>query len=160
MRATLASTWPLLLGMGVLMLGGGLQGTLIGVRAILEQFPTFTTGLIMASFYVGYSVGSVVSPSMVHRVGHIRVFAALAALACTTILLQGAWVEPLVWAVLRLISGLGFAGIYVVAESWPNDRASSRTRGGLLAIVWRKRRCGRSRSPASSRRSSRYPGSS
>ncbi len=134
MRATLAATWPVLLGMGVLMLGAGLQGTLIGVRATLEQFPTFTTGLIMASYYIGYSVGSFAAPSLVARVGHIRVFAALTALACATILLQGAWIEPFVWACLRLASGFCFAGIYVVAESWLNERVSNQLRGSLLAI--------------------------
>lgn len=134
MRTTLASTWPVLLGMGVLMLGGGLQGTLTGVRATLEHFPTFTTGLVMASYYIGYSGGSVVAPGLVHRVGHIRVFAALTAIACATILLQGAWIDPFVWAWLRLVSGFCFAGIYVVAESWLNERAANQHRGSLLAI--------------------------
>lgn len=134
MRSTLAATWPVLLGMGVLMLGAGLQGTLIGVRATLEQFPTFTTGLIMASYYIGYSAGSFVAPSLVARVGHIRVFAALTAIACATILLQGSWIEPFVWACLRLASGFCFAGIYVVTESWLNERVSNQLRGSLLAI--------------------------
>lgn len=134
MRSTLASTWPLLLGMGILMLGGGLQGTLIGVRATLEQFPTFTTGLVMASYYVGYSGGSVAAPSLVHRVGHIRVFAALTAIACATILLQGSWINAFVWALLRMASGFCFAGIYVVAESWLNERVSNENRGSLLSI--------------------------
>jgi MFS family permease len=134
MRNTLAATWPVLLGMGVLMLGAGLQGTLTGVRATLEQFPTFTTGLVMASYYVGYSGGSLVTPALVHRVGHIRVFAALTAMACATILLQGAWIDPTVWAGLRLLSGFCFAGIYVVVESWLNERATNEYRGSLLAI--------------------------
>lgn len=134
MRATLASTWPLLLGMAILMLGAGLQGTLIGVRATLEHFPTFATGLVMASYYVGYSGGSMAAPALVHRVGHIRVFAALTAISCATILLQGAWINALVWAVLRVASGFCFAGIYVVAESWLNERVSNENRGSLLAI--------------------------
>jgi MFS family permease len=134
LRVTLAATWPLLLGMGVLMLGAGLQATLLGVRATLEHFPTFATGLVMACYYVGYSVGSIAAPVLVHRVGHVRVFAALTSLACATILLQGAWITPIVWALLRVASGFCFAGIYVVAESWLNDRASNRNRGSLLAI--------------------------
>jgi MFS family permease len=134
MRSSLASTWPLLLGMGILMLGAGLQGTLIGVRATLEQFPTFATGLVMASYYVGYLGGSIVAPTLVHRVGHIRVFAALTALACATILLQGAWIDAFGWGLLRVASGFCFAGIYVVAESWLNERASNRNRGSLFAV--------------------------
>lgn len=116
------------------MFGAGLQATLLGVRATLEGFPTLATGLVMAFYYIGYSGGSIAAPALVHRVGHVRVFAALTAIACATILLQGAWVNEVVWSVLRLVSGFCFAGIYVVAESWLNDRASNETRGTLLAI--------------------------
>ena len=63
--------------MGILMLGAGLQGTLLGVRATLEGFPTLVIGAVMAAYYVGYVAGSLVAPSLIHRVGHIRVFAAL-----------------------------------------------------------------------------------
>jgi MFS family permease len=134
MPAVLLTTWPLLLGMGVLMLGAGLQGTLIGVRATLEGFPTPVIGCIMSCYYIGYLLGTLTAPGMLRRVGHIRTFAALAAVASVTILVQGVFVHPLAWGAMRLFSGLCFAGIYVVAESWLNDRASSANRGRLLAI--------------------------
>jgi MFS family permease len=130
----LSTTWPLLLGMGVLMLGAGLQSTLLGVRATLEGFPTPVTGVIMSCYYVGYLLGTVAAPRLLRRVGHIRVFAALAAVASTAILVQGTFVSPLPWALMRLLTGLCFAGIYVVAESWLNDRASRTNRGRLLAL--------------------------
>jgi MFS family permease len=120
--------------MGVLMLGAGLQGTLLGLRATLEGFPPPVTGIIMSCYYVGYLAGTAAAPRMLRRIGHIRVFAALAAVASATILVQAAFVEPVTWATLRLISGLCFAGIYVVAESWLNDRASHTNRGRLLAL--------------------------
>ena len=127
-------TWPLLLGMGVLMLGAGLQGTLLSLRATLDGFPTPITGIIMSCYYVGYLAGTAAAPRMLRQIGHIRVFAALAAGASATILVQAAFIQPLVWAAMRLISGVCFAGIYVVAESWLNDRASKTNRGRLLAI--------------------------
>ena len=130
----LNATWPLLLGMGILMLGSGLQSSLLGVRATIEGFPPTVTGLIMSCYYVGYLFGTVATPRMVRRVGHIRAFAALAAVASGVALVHGAFVEPVTWAVMRLLSGLCFAGIYVVAESWLNDRASRETRGRLFAI--------------------------
>jgi MFS family permease len=119
--------------MGVLMLGAGLQGTLLGVRATLEGFPTPIIGAVMSCYYVGYLMGTRAAPAMLTRVGHIRVFAALAAVASVTILVQGAFVNPLAWGAMRLVSGLCFAGIYVVAESWLNDRANCSNRGRLLA---------------------------
>jgi MFS family permease len=78
--------------------------------------------------------GTAGGPRLVRLVGHIRVFAAMAAIASATILVQGLFVHPVPWALLRLVSGFCFAGIYVVAESWLNDRASRKTRGGLLAV--------------------------
>src|ERR1700679_79437 len=107
--------------MGVLMLGAGLQSTLLGVRATLEGFPTPVTGVIMSCYYLGYLLGTVAAPRLLRRVGHIRVFAALAAVAAAAILVQGSFVNPVPWALMRLVTGLCFAGIYVVAESWLND---------------------------------------
>ena len=128
------TTWPLLLGMGVLMLGVGLQSTLLGYRATLEGYPTVVTGLIMSCYYVGYLFGTVLARRLVRKIGHIRVFAALAACASVAILVQGSFVNPVPWGAMRLLSGLCLAGIYVVAESWLNDRASRGNRGRLFAI--------------------------
>lgn len=128
------TTWPLLLGMGVLMLGAGLQSSLLGVRATLEGFPSVVTGLIMSCYYVGYLVGTMLAPRLLRRIGHIRAFAALAAIAAAAALAHGAFVDATVWAVIRLTSGLCFAGLYVVAESWLNDRATRETRGRLFAL--------------------------
>jgi MFS family permease len=132
--STITTTWPLLLGMGVLMLGAGLQGTLLGLRATLEGFPTPVTGVVMSCYYIGYLLGTVAAPRLLRQVGHIRVFAALAAIASAAILVQASFVQPVIWAVMRLLSGLCFAGIYVVAESWLNDRAVKANRGTLLAV--------------------------
>src|SRR3977135_4576675 len=87
----ISTSWPLLLGMGVLMLGAGLQSTLLGLRATLEGFPSLVTGVIMSCYYVGYVLGTVVAPPLLRQVGHIRVFAALAAIASVAILVHG-WV--------------------------------------------------------------------
>ena len=132
--SVITTTWPLLLGMGVLMLGAGLQSTLLGLRATLEGFPTLVTGLVMSCYYVGYVLGTIVAPPLLRQLGHIRVFAALAAVASVAILVQGCFVNPWAWGAMRLLSGLCFAGIYVVAESWLNDRASRANRGRLFAV--------------------------
>jgi MFS family permease len=132
--SAIAKTWPLLLGMGVLMLGAGLQSTLLGLRATLDGFPTLVTGFVMSCYYVGYVFGTFVAPPLLRQLGHIRVFATLAAVASVAVLIQGCFVNPLTWAAMRLLSGLCFAGIYVVAESWLNDRASRANRGRVFAV--------------------------
>jgi MFS family permease len=111
--------------MGILMLGAGLLSTLLGLRATLEGFPTPITGLVMSGYYVGYLAGTLLAPRGLRQVGHVRVFAALA---------FASWVHPLPWAFMRFLTGVCFAGIYVVAESWLNHRASRTNRGRLLAL--------------------------
>jgi MFS family permease len=132
--ATLRKSWPLFVGMGTLMLGIGLQSTLIAYRGTLEGFATLVTGIIMSCYYLGYLFGTVLSRKLVREVGHIRVFAALAAIASVAALVQGLFVNPWAWGAMRLLSGLCLAGIYVVAESWLNDMATPRNRGRLFAV--------------------------
>jgi MFS family permease len=88
----------------------------------------------MSMYYVGYLAGTRLAPELLRRVGPVRVFATLAALASVAVLVHGTWVHPVPWALMRLLSGVCFAGIYVVAESWLNSRASSSNRGRLLAL--------------------------
>ncbi|MDH4110208.1 MAG: MFS transporter [Gammaproteobacteria bacterium] len=134
MRTALAATWTLLLGMALLMLGAGLQGTLVGLRASLEGFPILLAGVMLAAYYLGYMAGSLMTPALVRSVGHIRVFAALTSLASVLILLQGVFVAPLPWTLVRILFGFCFAGIYIVAESWLNDRVDNEHRGLLLSL--------------------------
>lgn len=130
----LGSSWAILLGIGFMMLALGLQSTLLGVRASIEGFSTFTTGVLMSGYFVGLFGGSLLAPILVQRVGHIRVFSALASLASISILFHGVYIEPVVWWLMRVITGICFAGFYVVTESWLNDRASNETRGKMLSV--------------------------
>lgn len=123
----------LLFGMALLMVGNALAGSVIGIRAELESFNTIATGVIMASYFGGFLVGSRLALRLLGNVGHIRVFAALASLASTVALVQAIAVYPIVWGPTRFITGLCMAGLYVVAESWLNDIATPETRGRLLA---------------------------
>ena len=133
-KSALLSSWALLFGFGILMIGDGLQGTLLAVRADLEGFSTTTTGIIMSSFYLGFLIGSIITTKIVISVGHIRVFAALAALASAAILVHALFISTAIWIGLRLVSGFCLAGLYVVAESWLNDKATNETRGQILSL--------------------------
>jgi len=132
--AAAGSVWPLLLGMGLLMLGNGLQSTLLGVRATSAGFGTAITGLIMSGYFAGFLAGSVLTPGAVWRVGHLRVFAALASLASVSILVHSVWIDPVIWTLMRVLTGFAYAGIYIVTESWLNDRVTNEHRAGLLSV--------------------------
>ncbi|MBX2824517.1 MAG: MFS transporter [Gammaproteobacteria bacterium] len=134
MFTVLKNTWALMLGMLLLMLGNGLQGTLLGVRGNLENIDTEWMGFIMSAYFIGFLGGSKLTPLLLRRVGHVRVFAALASLVSAAFILFAVYVEPVFWIVLRLIIGFCFSGIYVVAESWLNDSATNETRGQTLSL--------------------------
>jgi MFS family permease len=134
MRLVVLSSWALFLGLAFIMLGNGLQGSLLGVRATIEGFPTTVTGLVMSAYFAGFLAGSTMVPRLVRRVGHIRVFAALASLASIAVLFHAIFVNPVGWGAMRLVTGFCYAGLYIVAESWLNDRATNETRGQLLSF--------------------------
>jgi MFS family permease len=128
------SVWALLVGMAFLTLGNGLQGTLLGVRAAAENFGSTVTGFVMTGYFVGFLLGSMIALKTIRRVGHLRVFAAATCMASLSILIQSLFVDPVVWAVMRIISGYCLASSFIVAESWLNDRVTNQHRGGLLAV--------------------------
>ena len=130
----LKTTWPLFLGLAFLMLGNGLQGTLVSWRANFEGFSSSTTGWIMTAYYIGFLAGSMYTGKLIREVGHIRVFAALASLASTAVLVQILFIDPVAWLIMRLVTGFCFAGVYVVVESWLNARSDNESRGRILSI--------------------------
>ncbi|HEY9078725.1 MFS transporter [Magnetovibrio sp.] len=134
MYGTLLSISALLAGVFAMSLGFGLQATLLGVRAGIEGFPVTVTGFIMAIYYAGYIVGSLLSPRLVQTVGHIRVFAALASLASAAALLHAVMVTPPTWVLFRVMTGFCVAGLLVVAESWLNHASTNTNRGSILSV--------------------------
>ena len=118
----LRSIWSissLLIGMGLLLVGSGLLGMVIG--------------LIMSGYYVGYIAGGWICPILIRRVGHVRCFASFAALSAALTLAFGMVVDPWVWLVLRVFNGLALMGIYMVIESWLNERSQA-TPGSQASI--------------------------
>ncbi|MCL1599285.1 MAG: MFS transporter [Actinomycetia bacterium] len=132
-RGVLASVRPLFIGLALLMVGNGLLGSLLGIRAHLEGFPTVVIGVVMAMYYVGFLFGSLTIPRRLQQVGHIRVFAGLSSLAAATALAYSLLANPLVWGMLRFAFGLAMSGLYVTMESWLNERSTNETRGRLLS---------------------------
>ena len=134
MNKVLKNSWALFLGMGFLMMAYGFQGSLLGVRAVQEEFSLTSTGFMMSGYFVGYSIGAATIPGLISRVGHIRVFAAFASMASLVILVHAVFINPFVWFILRVVTGISMVCIYTVAESWLNDRSSNKNRGSVLSI--------------------------
>lgn len=134
MRAILLPLAALLLGTSILLLGNGLLNLLVPIRAELESFSGFAIGLIGAAYFAGFIGGCFLCPALVSQVGHIRAFTAFAGLAAATPLLHILWIDSTLWVIYRAVTGACFAGLYMVIESWLNDRATPETRGRLVSL--------------------------
>ena len=129
MKNALAPVASLLVGVSILLTGLGLQGTLLPVRASLEAFSTFSIGVIGASYFLGFTLGCLKGGELVKNVGHVRVFLAMTALASAAPLIHGMVLNPVTWSLLRFLTGFCFAVLFVVIESWLNERSSNEDRG-------------------------------
>jgi MFS family permease len=133
MLKVLAHSWPLLLGVMLLMVGNGVQGSLLGIRGASEGFTTFQLSIVMSAYFLGFLGGSRMAPEMIRRVGHVRVFSALGSMISAVLILYPLLLDWQAWAVMRVLIGFCFSGIYVTAESWLNNTASNETRGQALS---------------------------
>ena len=134
MFQVLSSAWALLLGMCLLMVGNGMQGTLLGIRGEIEGFSTLEMSIVMSAYFVGFLGGSQMAPGMIRRVGHVRVFAALASLISAVMIMYPTFVEVWMWTFGRVLIGFCFSAVYVTAESWLNNAASNENRGQALSL--------------------------
>ena len=131
---TLKNLIPLFIGLALIALAVGSQGSLLGIRATLEEFGDLVTGALMSAYFVGFLLGALYSPKIIQQVGLARAFGAFSALASVTILVHSMIIDPTVWMLMRLLTGFAFSSIYVVSESWLNNSATNENRGQILSI--------------------------
>ncbi|MEX3006937.1 MFS transporter [Hoeflea sp. TYP-13] len=132
MRSVLVLSWALFFGLVTIAMSAGLQAPLLAVRAFDEGFDTSNTGLIMAGYYAGALVGALLAPKLIHQVGHAKVFAAVASIASGTALLFAVVPDAVFWFLLRVATGMCFATIYIVAETWLNQSSTNEIRGKVM----------------------------
>jgi len=123
----------LLLGVALLLLGTGLLNTLVAVRGSLEGYSDGLIGLIMSGYFVGFFIGTFLAMPLIRRVGHIRAFAVCAALAAASTLAYALVVSPVVWGLLRVVTGIVLVILYTISESWLNAQTPSAQRGRVFA---------------------------
>ena len=134
MFTVLGNTWALMLGMMLLMVGNGLQGTLIGIRGEIEGFSTIELSIVMSAYFVGFLGASQLVPELIRRVGHVRVFAALASFISAVLIAYPLLTNPIFWSVGRVVIGFCYCGVYITAESWLNNSVDNEKRGQALSL--------------------------
>ena len=133
MITVLRQSWPLLLGVMLLMVGNGVQGSLLGIRGASEGFSTFHLSIVMSAYFAGFLAGAQLAAPMIRRVGHVRVFSAMGSVISAVLILYPMLVEWPAWALMRVVIGFCFSVVYITAESWLNNTASNETRGQTLS---------------------------
>ena len=134
LRPVVRSLTSLLSAVAILFVGSGLLGVLTPIRAQIDGFPTVAIGALGTAYYVGFIAGCLYGPRIIRRVGHVRTFAALAAIAASGALTLAMLVHIVPWIALRGLLGFCFAGLYMIIESWLNGGADKHIRGRLLSI--------------------------
>lgn len=124
----------LFLGFGLLTLANGLINSVLVLRMQVEGFALEISGLVMSAHALGVLIGPFIVPRLLHRTGHIRLFAILAAVISVVTLLHPLFIEAPAWLALRIVSGFALAGCSMILESWLNHRAEAGTRGRVLAV--------------------------
>ncbi|MBI1422139.1 MAG: MFS transporter [Gammaproteobacteria bacterium] len=136
MLSTVLSIYSLLLAVSILLLGSGLLGTLIGLRARIEGFSNPVIGIVMSAFFVGYVLGAYLCPRLIRDVGYIRAFSVLAAIAAVAMIVHGLVIDPFVWWCLRIISGVCVVGLYMIVESWLHSLIKHNPKRGRLFSIY------------------------
>ncbi|HWK38618.1 MAG TPA: MFS transporter [Hyphomicrobium sp.] len=134
LTTVLAPIAALLFSVSLLLMGNGLQSTLVPVRANMEAFSSIDLGLLGTAYFLGFTFGCVHGPLLIQRSGHIRAYLAMTSLASVVALTQALYVDPVSWWALRALTGYCFAVLYIVIESWLNARSDNQTRGLVFSI--------------------------
>lgn len=133
MLRTLRPVASLLTGTALLLLGVGLLNTLVPLRGMVAGYSGTLLGGLTSAYYVGYFIGTFAMPPLVRRIGYIRAFAFCAACAACVVLLHALGDDPVIWLLLRLLTGIVLVGLYAIIESWLNAQSAPERRGTVFA---------------------------
>jgi MFS family permease len=128
----LISFAALFLSIFLVQLGSGSLGPLDALAGAARGFTTSEIGLLGSAHFLGFFLGCWVTPRLIGSVGHSRCFAAAAAVGATGALLHPVLVGPLLWAGLRVLTGIAIAGAYTVVESWMQAKVGNAQRGRVF----------------------------
>ncbi|MBO9353576.1 MFS transporter [Bordetella petrii] len=124
----------LVLATSVVQLANGFFGTFISLRVATEGFGPAISGVILSSYFAGFTVGALRCERIIGRVGHIRAYASFAGMIVAATMMMPLLPEPLAWILLRAVVGFGCAGIFITTESWLNAKARPAERGRTFSV--------------------------
>lgn len=132
-QSQLVSIFALLASVLLLTAGTNLQGVLLPLRRQIEGSSMQEIGLLSSGWSFGFVLACLVVGRVITSVGHVRSFAALAALSGATALLLLPLNDGATWVILRVVIGFCFGGLSLIIESWLNERSGNKQRGAIFA---------------------------
>ncbi|RFP87020.1 MFS transporter [Rhodobacteraceae bacterium 63075] len=136
MRQALWDNWALFLGMLGLMVANGLLVTLLSIRGSELGFSALTISIMQTCYPLGAMIGTLATPRLIEKVGHIRVFSALASMVSVAAIIHLLTTDAITWSAMRFLAGACFPGLYVVTESWLNAKSENRIRAQVLSVYF------------------------
>nr|WP_321462510.1 MFS transporter [uncultured Cohaesibacter sp.] len=133
MAKIFAPITSLLISVTLLLLGHGLQSTLIPLASRAYQFSDLLIGLAASAYFSGFVLGGIITPHVVVRAGHIRGFAVMVSSMSAAALLHPMVTEAHAWILFRFITGFCVSGLYLIIESWLNEFADNTNRGIVMS---------------------------
>lgn len=131
MRAQIST---LIIATSLVQLANGFFGTFISLRVATEGFGSTMAGLVLSSYFAGFTLAAMRCSQIVERIGHIRGYAAFAGLVAAATAGMALITGSVVWLVLRAVVGFGCSGLFITTESWLNAKAPPRERGRIFSI--------------------------
>lgn len=122
----------LLLSVLLLQFSSGGVGPLDALTGLDQGFSRAEVGFLGSAHFVGFFVGCWWAPRLMGNVGHSRAFAVLTAMGAIGLAGHILTTDPMIWALLRIGSGICVAGCYTVIESWLQAKVTNETRGRAM----------------------------
>jgi MFS family permease len=132
-KSLLAQIGILILATSIIQLANGFFGTFISLRVAIEDFGSTVSGLVLSSYFAGFTLGALRCERIIERVGHIRAYAALAGMVVAATAAMPLLGGPLAWSILRAVIGFGCSGLFIATESWLNAKAEPSDRGKIFS---------------------------
>lgn len=114
--------------------GNGILTIVVPLRMTNIGLPATDVGFVGTGYAIGFLIGCVFATGLVRTVGHIRAYAALAAVMGTGILALTIDTNVFLYAAVRAATGFCMAGLTTVIESWITERTPRENRGNVLSI--------------------------
>ncbi|WP_114009733.1 MFS transporter [Cohaesibacter intestini] len=134
MTKMIAPVASLLFSVALLLIGHGLQSTIIPLASRILDFGELMIGLGASAYFLGFVMGAIITPHVVVRAGHIRGFAVMVSSMSAAALLHPLVEDAEAWILFRFITGFCISGLYLIIESWLNEFADNSNRGLIMSI--------------------------